>query len=210
MRPARMVLGLATLTLTACAAVAAAGDGTSNAPLATTRPATVGTPAPTSTTARPRAVVVGLGDSVTAGTNCGCTDFITQYAAQLPALDGGPAIATNDGTPGLTTDGLVQNLTSDGPTRAAVAGSTIVIITIGANDLGPLLATWQANGCSVTCYQPAVTTMGQGVRRVLALVDGLRAGRPTTLLVTDYWNVFQDGDVARNLYGSPTCRGPMP
>ena len=51
-------------------------------------------------------VVVGIGDSVTAATNCACTGFVDPYAADLPAPAGGPARGVNLGANGLTATGL--------------------------------------------------------------------------------------------------------
>jgi lysophospholipase L1-like esterase len=41
-----------------------------------------------------------------------------------------------------------------------------------------------------------VDAVGSDVGDILAAAKNLRGGRPTQLLVTDYWNVFADGDVA--------------
>ena len=37
-----------------------------------------------------RLTVVGIGDSVTAGNACDCTDFVHRYAAQVPAMPVAP------------------------------------------------------------------------------------------------------------------------
>lgn len=66
-----------------------------------------------------------------------------------------------------------------------------------ANDLTPLLARWQASGCTATCYSPAVEAVGANVAAILSAAKNLRGHQPTRILVTDYWNVSADGDVAR-------------
>jgi lysophospholipase L1-like esterase len=102
---------------------------------------------------------------------------------------------------GLTTVSLQSQLTSDAATRAALAHAGIVVVTIGANDLTPLIRAWLAGGCASGCVQPAVAAMGSRLSADLATVHGLvRAG--ARILVTDYWAVFQDGDVARATRGA--------
>ena len=157
------------------------------------------TPPPTTTAsvAPGSATVVGIGDSVTSATVCGCTGFVESYAANLPAADGGPAHAVNLGISGLTAAGLRALMTSPGPTATGVAQGDILLVTIGANDLTPLLSQWQASGCTSTCYSPAVEAVGSDLAAILIAAKDLRGHQPTRILVTDYWNVFADGDVAR-------------
>jgi len=143
------------------------------------------------------ATVVGIGDSVTSATVCGCTGFVESYAANLPAAADGPAHAVNLGAGGLTAAGLRALMTSPSPTATAVAQGDILLVTIGANDLTPLLDQWQASGCTSTCYSPAVEAVGSDLAAVLFAAKDLRGHQPTRILVTDYWNVFADGDVAR-------------
>jgi lysophospholipase L1-like esterase len=140
---------------------------------------------------------VAIGDSVTAATVCGCTGFVESYAAHLPAAAGGPAHAVNLGTNGLTAAGLRALMTSPTPTTQSVAQADILLVTIGANDLAPLLSLWQDSGCAAACYSPAVDAVGSDVSEIVTAAQDLRGHRPTQILVTDYWNVFADGDVAR-------------
>ena len=143
------------------------------------------------------AVVVGIGDSVTSAAVCGCTGFVESYAAHLPSAAGGPAKAENLGAGGLTAAGLRTLMTQPGPDPTGVAEADILLVTIGANDLTPLLSRWQSSGCSKACYSPAVDAVGADLSDILAAAKSLRGQRPTRVLVTDYWNVFADGDVAR-------------
>ena len=78
-----------------------------------------------------------------------------------------------------------------------MAEADVLLVTIGANDLKPLLSQWQSSGCSKACYSPAVDAVGSDLSDILAAARSLRGHRPTRVLVTDYWNVFADGDVAR-------------
>ena len=161
---------------------------------------------PTPTTAAGSATVVGVGDSVTSATVCGCTGFVESYAAHLPTADGGPARAVNLGTDGLTAAALRTAITAPGPVADGVAKGDILLVTIGANDLVPLLSQWQTSGCSSACYSPAVDTVGSDLRAILATAKALRGGRATRVLVMDYWNVFADGNVGRDSDGPAYLR----
>ena len=153
--------------------------------------------APTISVAPGSTTVVGIGDSVTAATVCACTGFVESYAAHLPSAAGGPAKAVNLGTNGMTAAELLSLITTPGPTASGVAKGDILLVTIGANDLNPLIPLWQSSACSEACYSPAVDAVGSDLSGILAAAKSLRGGRPTQVLVTDYWDVFADGDVAR-------------
>ena len=144
-----------------------------------------------------RLTVVGIGDSVTAGTACDCTDFVHRYAAQVPASAGGPARAVNLGVGGLTSAQLLSELGAGGAMSQQVASADVVAgddrrqrprarcRTPGRPPAAPPRAP------PPPC-RPSPATSPAIVDRARAL----RAGHPTAILVTDYWNVFEDGDVA--------------
>lgn len=151
------------------------------------------------TTAPAPGLVVGLGDSVTAGTACGCTTFIDLYAAGLAERQHRPVRALNLGRAGLSSVGLAQQLAT-APVRAQLARADTVVVTIGANDLVPLVRKWQVGGCPQECVAAPVSAMRDQLSGGLAeLRQDLPPG--ARVLVTDYWNVFEDGDVADRLYG---------
>lgn len=183
---------LATALLAGCTATGAAERPRAAAPqqsTASTRPTTAPRPG----------VVVGLGDSVTAGTSCACTPFVQLYAAGLRVREHRPVRAVNLGRAGLGSVGLGRQLGTP-PVRAQLADADTVVVTIGANDLVPLVRVWQRAGCVGTCVTAAVAGMGAHVAADLArLRTELRPG--AKVLVTSYWNVFEDGDVADRLYG---------
>jgi lysophospholipase L1-like esterase len=166
------------------------------------------TPATMTPSSRPHrtVTVVGIGDSVTSAAVCECTGFVELVAAHLPAAAGGPAQVVNLGTSGLTAAGLDTSITTPGPTTSAVAQGDILLITIGANDLTPLLAQWASAGCPAACYAPAVDAVGSHLEAILAAAKELRGQLPTQVLVTDYWNVFADGDVALKANGTEYLR----
>ncbi|HEV7195534.1 MAG TPA: GDSL-type esterase/lipase family protein [Pedococcus sp.] len=144
-------------------------------------------------------VVVGLGDSVTAGSACGCTTFVGLYASMLHQRSGRSVAAANLGEPGLTSTGLSAQL-GDPQVRAQLAKATLVVLTIGANDLEPLISRWQAAGCDASCVEPATAAMGANLSIALSQVSAVVSPK-TRVLVTNYWNVFEDGDVGEQDYG---------
>jgi lysophospholipase L1-like esterase len=148
------------------------------------------------TTAPVASAVVGIGDSVTAATGCGCPGFVQPYAEDLPTSAGGPAGGENLGINGLTAAGLRTLVTTPSPTADGVAEADTLLVTIGANDLLPLLLQWRATGCPAACYMPAVDAVGSDISAILTAARALRGNKPTRILVTNYWNVFADGDVA--------------
>lgn len=221
-RRARLVIWLAApvLALAGCSTPAASAGATASYSPTPHRPSRgepgranpaspSSTPAPSPTGPQvaaapgPRQLnIVGLGDSVTAGSQCNCTPFVQQLARLLADRDQVPTSATNLGVGGLTSAGLVQ-LLDDPSTSQTVAAANVVVITIGANDLLPALSWWDAGParpssdqeCGGACDSATLDAVGAQVAGAIARVQWLRAGRPTTILVTDYWNVFVDGAV---------------
>jgi lysophospholipase L1-like esterase len=153
-------------------------------------------------TAAPVVQVVGLGDSVTAGTACACQDFVRLYAAGLARRWHRVVHESNLGRGGLTSAGLLARLEGDPTVRSQVAAAEVVLVTIGANDLVPALHAWDEGSgqdqatCGGACEDRDLDRVGRHVRDALREVRQLRGDRPTLVLVTTYWNVFEDGDVA--------------
>lgn len=137
-----------------------------------------------------------------AGAGCGCHDFLTQVGSRLQQQTGRQVTTTNNGASGETAAGLLQDLRTDDAYRSEIATADVIVLTIGANDLGPALDAWDAgDGCTPGCVRPEVDEMSDKLTAILTLVDQLkRAG--TSVLVTSYWNVFEDGDVGAADYGS--------
>jgi lysophospholipase L1-like esterase len=152
------------------------------------------------TTAPATWTVVGLGDSVPAGTDCGCTPFVEQYASITAQRLGRPVQVRNFGTPSLTSPGLLDQLQDGTPTASGVAGADIVLVTIGANDAAEALDQWAQGICGQACFDADVATIQGQVTQVVSRILALRDGRPTEVLVTTYWNVVQDGTVAKQTY----------
>jgi len=139
--------------------------------------------------------VVGLGDSVMAAGNCGCDGIVDAVADSLVASQGHDVARTNFGANGLTAAQLRAELASDQDLRSVVASADVVVVTIGANDLVPLVGEWSdESGCAADCFAPVV---GADLTDVETLISDVRTINPGgRILVTGYWNVFEDGQNA--------------
>jgi lysophospholipase L1-like esterase len=191
----RRALGLAVL------AVVLAACGAAPPARAHSRPKPVPTPstgsAPDTAPSPPGTLrVLGLGDSVMAGTNCGCSGLVEEYAGALARRTGRPVHVDNLGANGAVTSDLLEDLDSDERTRSLAAQADVVVVTIGANDLIPQLQTWEESGCPARCFTTAANEVGRRLTRVLRALTAARGGSSDHVLVTDYWNVFRDGKVA--------------
>jgi lysophospholipase L1-like esterase len=148
--------------------------------------------------------VVGVGDSVTAGSNCACKAYVELYAADLAAERDLKTSAINMGvSSGGTSPQLLRSLTQPGAFRDQVAGADILLVTIGANDLYALVGTWHSGGCASSCYSPLIHSVGDNIELIVSAARAARPKHPATVLVTNYWNVFQDGDVGTAQNGVP-------
>jgi lysophospholipase L1-like esterase len=153
------------------------------------------------TDAKPRVIslapqiasVYGLGDSVPAAANCGCTSYVVQLGQALAQQQHAQVSVDNQAVGGQTSADLLAQLTAQ-PTRAD--NDAVTVVTIGANDFPPALLS--GPDCTaadhLACFQQALSVMGSNVRGILdALGGGRRHHGP--VLVTGYWNVFLDGQV---------------
>ncbi|HEU4567123.1 MAG TPA: SGNH/GDSL hydrolase family protein [Marmoricola sp.] len=159
----------------------------------------------------PRWHVVALGDSVTTGARCACAAFPQLYARDLARARGARVTVQNLGQNGQDTTGLLTQLRSPGsPRREAVRRADIVLLTIGANDFGDHHDDVVADRCALerrdSCVDGELRRLRQNMRSLLATVEALREGSPTAVLVTGYWNVFEDGAVARNAFSRSGLR----
>ncbi|MET9273031.1 SGNH/GDSL hydrolase family protein [Kribbella sp. NPDC003557] len=143
--------------------------------------------------------VVALGDSVTSGSNCDCTPFPQLYGDLLHDRSGAAVTVDNLGVGGLDSSGLLQQLGRPGAEQATAAAN-VVLLTIGANDFGDHHDDVTSGQCEGDCVSDEFEQLTVNLGRILARVHALRGGRPTTVLMTGYWNVFKDGEVARRQY----------
>jgi len=142
--------------------------------------------------------VVALGDSVTSGTNCNCVAFPRMYGDLLHNRTGDAVPVTNLGLGGQDSTDLLNQLYRDGsPTEQATSTARIVLVTIGANDFGDHHDDITSGQCTGDCVADEFEQLATNLDRILLRIRALRDGLPTTILVTGYWNVFEDGEVAR-------------
>jgi lysophospholipase L1-like esterase len=162
---------------------------------------TPSSPAPSSLSALR---IVALGDSVTAGTHCSCRAFPALYGDGLRKLYDVPVRVDNVGVNGDASADLLAELTGDRDTEADVRAANVVVITIGANDFGDSYDAITTGTCGgddgLRCVRRMLAALGPRLTALLDRVDSLRGGRPTAVLVTGYWNVFEDGDVAAGAF----------
>ena len=221
MGPRRIATALAALLLVLAVTLAVTGalesgssavvdsvDGLAAAAGQTSDPATpsaAARPTPTDHT------VVALGDSVPSGHACHCESFPRTYGRLLARRAGGHVSVSNLAVNGLQTAGLLGQLKLTRVKRA-VAGSDIVLITIGANDFGDhrrQVVTGQCGDGGADCVADELATLRRHLTTILGTIRALRGNAPTTVLVTGYWNVFQDGAVALKEVGEPGLRASL-
>ena len=163
-------------------------------------------PSPMTETESGVLTLVGVGDSIPAGNNCdGCTPFVELFGQQLAHDRTSRVEVTNLGVGGSTSADLLESLSADGDDAAAVSEADLVTVTIGANDFSPILDDYLECGCSddwQSAVDPDVDDLRNNLTAILQRLTELRDGHPATVLVTGYWNVFPDGDVALQQYGA--------
>lgn len=184
-----------------------AGSPTPSTPTPSTAPSSV-TPSPPPSPAPPSSYgVVALGDSVTAGATCGCTAFPQLYAKDLTRTRGVHTTVSNDGVGGLTSTQLLHRLDTDDSKEArGAADADIDIVTIGANDFNdhhePITNGSCAGSGNNDCVEDELDQLRHNMVAIVDRIHTLRGDRPSAVLVTGYWNVFQDGDVARSAFSA--------
>jgi lysophospholipase L1-like esterase len=149
--------------------------------------------------------IAALGDSVTAGTRCDCSAFPELYAKLLGDRYGSGTRVDNRGVPGATSRDLVNDLGTE-EVASSVQTADIVLITIGANDFGETADAVLSQTCGdaddLACARSGLTALGHNLDAIVERTRGLRRGEPTAILVTGYWNVYEDGDVADHDYAT--------
>jgi lysophospholipase L1-like esterase len=139
--------------------------------------------------------VVGLGDSVPAGNVCGCTSYVSQVGKQEAAEHGTSADVSNLAVGGYQTSDVLDQLT-DKSVQRKLTDADLVIITIGANDFATgEVGDQDCRGPALDCFRSTLHRQASQLDALFTKVDAL-VGEQTTVLVTGYWNVFLDGDVA--------------
>lgn len=147
--------------------------------------------------------IVALGDSVTSGVACRCTAFPRLYGRLVAERTGVSVAVDNQGVSGMNSSGLLSQLKHEhSGISEAVQTANLVLVTIGANDfLGHEDAVTRASCTPVvpdSCVAKELSRLPTNLHQILTRIRALRPGVP--VLMTGYWNVFQDGQVARKLY----------
>ena len=107
---------------------------------------------------------------------------------------GGPGIrrrVRNLGVGGSTSSELLAALQPGGAEAAGLAGADIVTVTIGANDMGSARSEWQDGTCS-GCIDRVAARLARNLSAILRQVRVDVGRRPLEILVTTYWNVFEE------------------
>ncbi|GAA0944848.1 hypothetical protein GCM10009554_39300 [Kribbella koreensis] len=147
--------------------------------------------------------IVALGDSVTSGVGCRCTAFPGLYGRLIADRTGQSVAVDNQGVSGMNSGGLLTQLKhKHSSISEAVQTANIILITIGANDyLGHEDAVTRASCTPIvpnSCVAKELSRLPANLHQILTRVRALRPG--ATVLMTGYWNVFRDGQVARDRY----------
>jgi lysophospholipase L1-like esterase len=137
--------------------------------------------------APPPRTVVALGDSVPAGSACGCVPFPGLYARAQHA------VGVNLAEPGYTSADVLAQLPAD---RDVLASATEVLLMVGANDVGEA---FEADDP----YAPAAAAVRTDVAATVTAIERIR---PIPVIVFGYWNVVLDGRVAAEKYGPDGVR----
>lgn len=159
---------------------------------ATTTPSSeTPSPSPSTHVAAPSGHYEGLGDSVPAGTNCGCTPFPELTSTEAGQANGQSVSVSNDAVPGYTTKQLLSQLDTSQAVIENVTRSNVVEVEIGANDV----AYNSTCGTDAACYETKVQSVQANLT---SIVNRLRQLAPThsTLILLDYWSVWLGGKYA--------------
>lgn len=153
----------------------------------------------TGVTARTGALVA-LGDSVPAGTACGCRPYPAQAAGAL-----GPEVTARDlARDGQTSRGLLVQLDEPG-TREVLRHAAAVTVTVGANDFDESRVGDPRCAAPSACFSVDLEALSGTLLQVLGAVRALAPTR-APVVVTGYWNVFRDGAVGAD-HGPAYVRG---
>lgn len=146
------------------------------------------------TASAPPLRVVGLGDSVPAGSACDCSGFVQAAASRLAAERGRTARVANYATGGFTSADVVAELDRT-DVRAALAAADVVVVEVGANDFDETRV--YDPGCldasSSGCFDPTLRSLKANLTAVVTAAH--RLNPRTRVVLIGYWNVFRDGQV---------------
>jgi lysophospholipase L1-like esterase len=187
---------------------AAAAGATLHAPSATAAPPaaaqSTGVVGAYRSAAERGTAVVALGDSVPAGSACNCRNFVAAYGDLLSRHTPHRAAVTNLAQGGAQTEDVLEQLQKPA-VRQALSNATTVLLMVGANDFYRPFKRVQHGASASSEYRPAAHRVRANVERTIHQIRSLHPG-PVTIVVLGYWNVVEDGQVARRDYGADGVR----
>jgi lysophospholipase L1-like esterase len=132
--------------------------------------------------------LTALGDSVPYGTNCGCIPYPRLTAADISHVARHGIKSMNDSVPGYTSEQVMDQLEGDPVVEFHVAASQAVLVEVGANDVH-FSAQCETN---VACYDARLPRLQHNLGVIANRIAKLSNGN-ATLIMLDYWNVWQGG-----------------
>lgn len=144
--------------------------------------------------------MVTFGDSVPAGSHCGCTPFPDRYARKVGVRLGRSVTMTSYAFGGAVASDVMDQL-STARVQRAVRRSGTALIMVGANDFAGAFSDVLAHRRRAADAFPPVADRVQ--RRVTAEVRQIQQLSPGIhVIVLGYWNVMKDGAVGLRTYGT--------
>ncbi len=105
-----------------------------------------------------------------------------------------PTTVRNRGVNGSGTADLLRALRPGSDTARRLSGAAIVTVTIGANDMAVPRQEWARDGCG-RCFAKTAAVVRTNLAKILHLVRVDSRRSRVEILVTTYWNVFEEAAV---------------
>ena len=152
--------------------------------------------------------LVALGDSLPYNPQdkCpGCTGYAVLYGKAASKALGVPVTVDNRSEyNSLTSPRLLNQVLHSAPLRAAIARADIVVLTIGHNETPWNITYDRCDGdtskvsddqvdwskFTLACAAPLAQTLGTDITGILGQIRTLRAGKPTAIRVTNFYNDY--------------------
>jgi lysophospholipase L1-like esterase len=144
--------------------------------------------------------VVAFGDSVPAGSVCNCRNFVSYYGDLVSRRLPHRAAVTNFAQGGAQTEDVLEQLRQPA-VRQALDNATTVLLMVGANDFYRPFKHVRKGASADTEYRAAARQVRSNVEQAIHQIRALHDG-PVNIVVLGYWNVVEDGKVARQDYGA--------
>lgn len=137
------------------------------------------------------------------GPYCECEGILEYFRAQLLADHADwDVTVTNHAVGGATSSDLLVELSFDRITRQSVAEADIVVITIGANDQSDVYYPLDESSCDEQCHNATLQRLDRNLRSIVEITKSLGQNKPKKIIITGYWNNFEDGEVGLEIFGA--------